>query len=311
MTQQRAGPSGDRRRELALAPVFVWPILRGLVLAMRPRHWSKNLVVLVALIFAREFRDPSSVLLAVEGMALLTLASGGLYLLNDVVDVERDRLHPDRRSRPVAARIVPLAILAGTGALTLAIALGIVLAWPFGAAVACYVALQLVYTSALKHVVIIDILVIATGFVIRAAAGALVIGVAISPWLYLCAFLLALFLGANKRWAEVSASNGSWQHRPVLEQYDGDFARSTALVATASVLMAYALYTFSATHLPPNHSMMLTVPAVLYGLLRYLHLVHVRGHGEAPEKLLYRDPGILLAVVVWAGLSVALLQFGT
>ena len=312
MTKRRSGSRDELPHDPPGAASPLLTTVRGLLVGMRPRQWSKNLIVLVALIFAREFRDPSSVLLAVAGAALFTLASGGVYLLNDVADADRDRFHPDKRTRPVAAGIVApwAAIVAGAAALAVAVGLGALLAWPLGAALGGYVVLQLAYSAVLKHLVVIDLLAIATGFVIRAAAGALVIGVAISPWLYLCAFLLALFLGVNKRWAEVAASDDQRGQRPVLEHYRVDFLRSVAVITTASVLMAYALYTFSASNLPPNHSMMLTIPVVLYGLLRYLYLVHADGRGEAPEQLLFRDPGILGAGVLWGALSIALLQFG-
>ena len=280
---------------------------------MRPVQWGKNLVVVAALVFARAYHDPAAVLTTLAALAVFTLASGSAYLLNDASDAEYDRRHPLKRSRPVAAGLLPAPValgVGGAGAL-IAIALGSLLAWPFGGTVAGYLALQLGYSWRLKDVVLVDVIAIAVGFVLRAVGGALVIGVAISPWLYLCTFLLALFLAFNKRWGEIAALGSAGNARPVLQLYTREFLWTATVITTASVLMSYALYTFSAPNLPSNHAMMFTIPLVMYGLLRYLYLVHVHQRGEAPERLLYQDPGILVSVGAWGVLTLALVQFAS
>ena len=313
MTPPRGDDAETRGASLASRTAIPARRLLGLVQAMRPRQcWTKNLVVLAALLFSGRYQDPASIAAAVEALLLFVLASGSGYLLNDVADVERDRVHPEKRRRPVAAGVVPIPLAAsvGTGGLIVAAALGLLLAWPVGVALCTYVVLQVSYSWLLKHLVIIDLLAIAGGFVLRAAAGALVIDVDISPWLYLCTFLLALFLGVNKRWAECEALDNPGEHRPVLQQYSRDFLGAMTVVTTASVLMAYSLYTFSAENLPRSYAMMLTIPIVLYGMFRYLYLVRVRRRGQSPERLLYQDPGILGSLAAWALASALILQFG-
>lgn len=286
--------------------------LLGLVISSRPRQWPKNLLVLAALLFAREFDNGSSVLAAVAATAIFTLASAGLYLLNDAIDAPRDREHAVKRWRPVAASVVPirLAVAAALALGATALALATILAWPFGAALAVYLGLQVGYSLALKHLVILDLLAIAIGFVIRAVAGALVIAVPISPWLYICTFLLALFLAVGKRWAELAAEARSPAARPVLALYTADFLRTLIVITAAATPLSYALYTFSAPNLPDNQLMMITIPIVLYGILRYVYLLQDNGTGEEPERVLLRDPGILVSVVAWVAASWAILQFG-
>ena len=196
--------------------------LVGLAVSSRPRQWPKNLLVLAALLFSREFHSGSSLLAAVAAVAIFTLATAGLYMLNDAIDASRDRQHEVKRHRPIAAGLVPVGLAVGVGALfsVAALALATLLAWPFGAALAVYLALQIGYSLVLKHLVILDLLAIAVGFVIRAVAGALVIEVPISPWLYICTFLLALFLAVGKRWAELGAEARSSAARPVLDRYN-------------------------------------------------------------------------------------------
>ena len=286
--------------------------LIGLVVSSRPRQWPKNLLVLAALLFAREFDHGPSVLAAAAATAIFTLASAGLYLLNDAIDAPRDREHPVKRGRPVAAGVIPirLALAVALALVGAALALATILAWPFGAALAVYLGLQVGYSLALKHMVILDLLAIATGFVIRAVAGALVIAVPISPWLYICTFLLALFLAVGKRWAELAAEARSSAARPVLELYTPEFLRTLIVITAAAAPLSYALYTFSAPNLPDNHLMMITIPIVLYGILRYVYLLQDNGAGEEPERILLRDPGILASVIAWVATSWAILQFG-
>ena len=286
--------------------------LIGLAISSRPRQWPKNLLVLAAVLFAREFHNGSSVVTAVAATAIFTLASAGLYMLNDAIDAPRDREHPVKRGRPIAAGLVPVGLAVGVGVAfsAAALALATALAWPFGAALAVYLGLQVGYSLLLKHLVILDLLAIATGFVIRAVAGALVIDVPVSPWLYICTFLLALFLAVGKRWAELGGEARSSAARPVLDRYTPEFLRTLVVITAAATPLSYALYTFSAPNLPANHVMMVTIPIVLYGILRYVYLLQNDGSGEEPERVLLGDPGILASVVVWVAVSWAILQFG-
>ena len=286
--------------------------LVGLAVSSRPRQWPKNLLVLAALLFSREFHSGSSLLAAVAAVAIFTLATAGLYMLNDAIDASRDRQHEVKRHRPIAAGLVPVGLAVGVGALfsVAALALATLLAWPFGAALAVYLALQIGYSLVLKHLVILDLLAIAVGFVIRAVAGALVIEVPISPWLYICTFLLALFLAVGKRWAELGAEARSSAARPVLDRYTPEFLRTLIVITASATPLSYALYTFSALNLPENHLMMITIPIVLYGILRYVYLLQANGSGEEPERVLLGDPGILASVIAWVAVSWSILQFG-
>ena len=286
--------------------------LVGLAVSSRPRQWPKNLLVLAALLFSREFHSGSSLLAAVAAVAIFTLATAGLYMLNDAIDASRDRQHKVKRHRPIAAGLVPVGLAVGVGALfsVAALALATLLAWPFGAALAVYLALQIGYSLVLKHLVILDLLAIAVGFVIRAVAGALVIEVPISPWLYICTFLLALFLAVGKRWAELGAEAPSSAARPVLDRYTPEFLRTLIVITASATPLSYALYTFSAPNLPENHLMMITIPIVLYGILRYVYLLQANGSGEEPERVLLGDPGILASVIAWVAVSWSILQFG-
>ena len=284
----------------------------GLAVSSRPRQWPKNLLVLAALLFSREFHSGSSLLAAVAAVAIFTLATAGLYMLNDAIDASRDRQHEVKRHRPIAAGLVPVGLAVGVGGLfsVAALVLATLLAWPFGAALAVYLTLQIGYSLVLKHLVILDLLAIAVGFVIRAVAGALVIEVPISPWLYICTFLLALFLAVGKRWAELGAEVRSSAARPILDRYTPEFLRTLVVITASATPLSYALYTFSAPNLPENHLMMITIPIVLYGILRYVYLLQANGSGEEPERVLLGDPGILASVIAWVAVSWSILQFG-
>ena len=284
---------------------------RALLVSLRPRQWPKNAVVLVGLVFARELGQPEQVLRATLGALLFCLLSGAVYLVNDLLDVAKDRLHPIKRTRPLASgQLSPLtagvfAVLLVAGTLGAAFRLS-----PAFAAVALgYLGLQALYIAWLKHAVILDVMALAGGFVLRAVAGAVVVDVPISPWLYVCTMLLALFLALGKRRQELVLLEGdAGEHRPTLEQYTIALLDHLLQVVTTSLLVAYMLYTFFAENLPRNRAMMLTIPFVLYGLFRYLYLVYARGEGGSPEEVLLRDRPMALCVVLWALASVAILS---
>ena len=288
--------------------------LRLLFRSMRPRQWPKNLIVFVALLFSInedwKVSDPSS-WAPLLGWTVLTfvlfcMISSGEYLVNDVADVESDRLHPEKRRRPIAAGLVPAraaigwAIALWVTALAVAFALSPWITWHVGVVMVGYIALMLAYTFVLKHVVLVDMMVIGAGFVLRAMAGALAISVPISPWLYVVTALGALFLVIHKRRAELTLLEaGAAGHRRILEEYSPELLDQIASLVTSSTLIAYGLYTFTAETLPKNHAMMLTIPFVFYGLLRYLYLVHQRHEGGSPEEVLLRDWPLIIDILLW------------
>ena len=286
-------------------------MLMALLKTMRPRQWTKNIFVFAALIFDHKLLSGELLLLSLAGFGLLCLLSSLVYLVNDLADIEKDRLHPKKRHRPLASgRLSPrvavaaaLVLLAGAAPLAFALNPG------FGIIALVYLAANLLYSFWLKHVVLIDVMVVALGYVLRVVAGALLVASAISPWLYICMTLLALFIGFGKRRGELllmQAENGS--SRKVLEDYSLPFLDELInLVATATIV-AYSLYTFSAENLPQNHSMMLTIPFVLYGVFRYLYLIHIRGEGGAPDELVLVDRPLQVTFALW-GLAAVLILY--
>jgi 4-hydroxybenzoate polyprenyltransferase len=268
---------------------------RALATALRPRQWSKNLLLFAGLVFAAKAGDPVRWLEACAAFAAYCAASSAAYLVNDVVDAERDRAHPLKRLRPVARGELSQRAAVAT-AIVLAIVAFALLA-PLGldsvAFLAGFLALQAAYTFALKHVVLVDVLTIAALFVIRAAAGAVAVDVRISPWLLLVTALLALFLALAKRRSELAVAGSA---RPVLEGYSLPLVDQLISVTVAATIAAYAIYTFTA-HSP---ALMATIPFVIFGLFRYLLLVHRDDLGEEPENVLIGDRPLVLAVAGWA-----------
>ncbi|HWC31211.1 MAG TPA: decaprenyl-phosphate phosphoribosyltransferase [Dehalococcoidia bacterium] len=292
--------------------------LRYVLKAMRPRQWTKNGIVFMALIFSvnqewmpEDFSTWDDLLLRCIVTALAFCAvSGAEYMVNDLMDRESDRLHPKKRNRPIAAGLLG-AREAVVWAVVLAAA-GIVAAylvdWRTGAVVAGYAGLMLAYTFYLKHQVILDVMAISAGFVLRALAGAYAIDVPTSPWLYVVTALGALFLAITKRRAEVSLLQGdATSHRSTLEQYTPALLDQMTAMVTASTVIAYALYTFTAENLPTNHMMMITIPFVAYGVFRYLFLSLTRDEGGSPEEVLLKDIPRILTVIGWVVTSMVVL----
>lgn len=282
--------------------------LGDVVRLMRPRQWTKNLTVFAALIFGGALFDPALLGRVLLAFVALDLVSSGLYAANDALDAERDRQHPVKRDRPVPSGAITRGrAFAISAALSIAgLTLSALLGWPFLVAVGGYVALQSLYNAGLKNVAIVDILVIAGGFVIRAVAGGLVIDVAISPWLVLCTGLLALFLAIAKRRAEmVLLGEWSGRHRPVLKEYSLELLDSFMVTLSAATITAYALYAFFQPR-PLYHPMMFTVPFVMYGVLRYQMLV-ISGGGGRPEEVLLTDRPIIVNTMLWIGTAVIVL----
>jgi 4-hydroxybenzoate polyprenyltransferase len=309
-----SGAVSDAVRTAPRPRPAVGPTPWALVSALRPRQWTKNGLVFVALAFTLNIQQPGLLIRTLAAFVSFCALSSAGYLLNDVMDVEADRAHPTKRRRPIAA---------GQISITLALVLGIGLAFAgmgiafrinllTGVLAVAYALLTAVYSTTLKHIVLLDIFGIAGGFVLRAAAGAVAIDVPISPWLYTATLLGALLIALGKRRTEIETLGveAAVGHRRNLESYSIEFIDQLILVISSAALMTYALYTFSAENLPKNHSMMLTIPVVLYGLFRYLFLVREGDVGGAPEELLFRDRPLLITVVLWAVLAVALLYLG-
>ena len=286
----------------------------AVVVSLRPRQWVKNLFVFGGLIFAQRLFTPS-VWPALAAFAIFCGLSGAMYLLNDVADREKDRLHPDKRLRPVAAgRLRPGAAVATAAVLIpLGLGLGVWLSPRFALAGLAYVVLLGAYSAWLKHIVIVDVLVVAIGFVLRAVAGALAIDVAISGWLLICTILLALFLALGKRRHEVLALEGNAaRHRPILAEYSAGLLDQMIAVVTASTVTAYALYTMSPETVAKFHTQLLpaTLPFVLYGIFRYLYLLYHRRLGGNPSEIVLRDRALLINTCLWL-LMIVVIIYGT
>lgn len=286
-------------------------MLALLIEAMRPRQWSKNLIVFAGLLFSRRFLDPRDALVVCAAFAVFCALSGTVYLINDIADADEDRRHALKRLRPIAsgrlgARTAAIAA-AATAALSLAAAF--LIGPAFGVTSLAYFILQLAYSLLLKHVVIVDVLAIAMGFVLRAVAGGEAIGIAISPWLLICTILLALFLALSKRRHEIVLLEGDAAlHRPILEEYSTYLLDQMIAVVTSSTLMAYVLYSLAErTQREVSGTLYLTIPFVIYGIFRYLWLVHRKEEGGSPELTLFSDKPLLIDILLWVAAVGALL----
>ncbi|MGH9174204.1 MAG: decaprenyl-phosphate phosphoribosyltransferase, partial [Vicinamibacterales bacterium] len=254
--------------------------------------------------------DTSRFALVAAAAICFCLASSVVYLVNDLRDAESDRLHPKKRLRPIASGSVSesVAWALATALLLVSLPVALLLRPGFGLVIVGYLALMTTYTFVLKHLVIVDVFAISAGFVLRAAGGAIVLDVPISPWLYVCTILLSLFIGFGKRRSElVSLDTAAGSHRRNLEEYTPQLLDQFILIAAAATIMAYSLYTIEAANLPENNAMMLTIPFVMYAIFRYLFLIHRRDEGGSPEQLLLTDLPLLSCIALWGVVSVAIL----
>jgi len=287
-------------------------MLTALLKTMRPRQWTKNLVIFAALVFDKQLVDPQAGLRTLAGFVIFCLISGVVYILNDLVDIEADRKHPEKRRRPLASgKLSPtVALTAAIIVLVLALPAGWLLSTDFALIALGYFALNLAYSKWLKHIPLVDVLTIAMGFVLRVAAGVLLIVVErFSPWLYVVITLGALYLGFGKRRAELALlAEQANSHRRVLDGYTIPLLDQFITIVSATTIIAYSLYTFSAPNLPENHAMMLTIPFVLYGIFRYLYLIQVTYQAGAPEEVLLSDRPLQISIVLW-GLSVLVIFY--
>jgi 4-hydroxybenzoate polyprenyltransferase len=289
------------------------PTVLSLIVSVRPEQWTKNLLIFAGLLFARRLFNPGAAAEAGFAFVIFCALSGAVYVINDVLDRESDRQHPTKARRPIASGALPVPAAAGTAAVLVVAGLGAAfeLNVRFGIVAAAYLGLLALYSALLKHIVIIDVLTIAMGFVLRAIAGAVAIEVEISHWLLVCTFLLALFIALAKRRHElVLLTNTATSHRPILSEYTPYLLDQMIAVVTASTLIAYVFYTIS----PDTQQKFgtpwlgLTIPFPLYGILRYLYLVHQREGGGSPSDLLLTDRPMLVCVVLWV-LAVALIIY--
>jgi 4-hydroxybenzoate polyprenyltransferase len=288
-------------------------VLRALIKTMRPAQWTKNGTIFVPLIFDEKLFTITPLARTMAGFLLLCLISGTVYLINDLIDIERDRQHPVKRLRPLPSGRLPKQAATTAAVLLPAICLplGFILDWRFGLLLAGYLALQIAYSLWLKNQVIIDVMVIAAGFVLRVAAGVpLVNAERFSPWLYVFTTLLALFIALGKRRQEILLlKSQASSARPILDHYSLPFLDEMMAVVTAGTVMTYALYTFSAPNLPENDAMMLTIPFVIYGIFRYLYVIHIQGNGGAPDEVLLTDHPLQGAVGLFIVMVIAILYF--
>lgn len=279
---------------------------------MRPKQWAKNAIIFAALVFDRQLSNIPALLHIFAGFILFCLVSSSVYLINDILDKEADKNHPKKSKRPIASGNLPVstAIIAVVLFLIVVFPVAYFLSPTFLLIIALYFLLNLAYSIWLKHIPLIDVLVIAAGFVLRVAAGVSLIEVErFSPWLYVVTTLGALYLGFGKRRAELALlAEGANSHRKVLDGYTIPFLDQLIIIVSSTTIIAYSLYTFSAPNLPANHAMMLTIPFVIYGVFRYLYLVQVKEEGGAPEDLLFSDRPLQLTLVLW-GLAVLIVFY--
>jgi len=282
--------------------------------ALRPRQWTKNLIVFAPLLFAKSvFRD-SAALEAFSAFVSFCLLAGGVYVFNDWIDREKDRLHPEKRGRPIAAGLISGGTAAAMviGCWVIGGAIAVAIRPAFALVAASYVGLQIIYSLLLKGHVILDVVVIALGFVLRVLGGGVAIDVPVSNWLYLCTLLLALFLGFAKRRHELASLYGdAVSHRPNLDNYSLPMLDQMMAVVAASCILAYGLYTVAQETVEKVGSdhLKFTVPFVIYGIFRYLFLMHKRGAGGSPERVLLSDPPMIINLVLFVAVAAWALYF--
>lgn len=288
-------------------------MLTALIKTMRPRQWTKNVFIFAALVFDKQLFILDSFLHTLEGFALFCLISSCVYIFNDLADVEADRQHPEKKNRPIAAGKLPVAaaLTAGILLVVITLSLSFYLTTAFGVVLLVYFLLNLAYSKWLKHIPIIDVFVLAACFVLRVHAGVTLIHVEqFSPWLYVAMTLLSLFLGFGKRRAELALlADGAGSHRKVLDGYTLPLLDQYIMIVSATTIIVYSLYTFSAPNVPTNDSMMLTIPFVIYALFRYLHLIHVKKAGGSPEEILLSDRPFQITMILWAAVVLAVFYF--
>jgi len=290
-------------------------MIMALIEGMRPRQWIKNTFVLIAVVFGQRLYDRGAVIWSLGAFCIFCFLSSAVYLLNDVADYEKDREHPTKRDRPIASGRLPKSVALGAALLFAVGGVGLSLAIneAFAAFALAYLLLNLLYSFCLKHIVILDALMVALFFVLRAVAGAAAINVEISHWLLICTLLLALFISLSKRRHElVLLENNASAHRASLTEYSAYLLDQMIGVVTASTLMAYILYTVDARTISVFGSdhLLYTVPSVIFGIFRYLYLIHQKGEGGNPDRILLSDRPFFINILVWAGIVGVVIYLG-
>lgn len=287
-------------------------LLKAILKTMRPKQWTKNVFIFAALVFDRQLTRIDSLQRTLICFFLFCLISSAVYIINDIMDVEADRNHPTKKNRPIASGNLPIptAIISAVMLLVVSLPLAYLLSPSFALICVTYLLMNLAYSKWLKHVPLLDVFIIAAGFVLRVAAGVTVISVErFSPWLYIVMTLLSLYLGFGKRRAELTLlTSGAQSHRKVLEGYSLPLLDQLITIVSSTTIIGYSLYTFSAPNLPTNHTMMLTIPFVMYAIFRYLYLIQIKNSGGAPEEILMKDRPFQVAIGLW-GISVLLIFY--
>jgi len=282
-------------------------MLKALFKTMRPKQWAKNVFLLAAIVFDRKLTNSDALFHTFVGVIVFSLVASVVYIINDIADVHADRQHPTKRKRPIAAGKLPIPVAWVSAVVLLLIAFptAILLSPNFALIAFLYLVLNLFYSKWLKHVVLLDIILLASLYVIRVAAGvALIDVVRFSPWIYIFTTFLALLMGTGKRRAELSEiADGPNAQRRVLDGYTLGFLDQLITLASGMTIITYSMYTFSAPNVPENHVMMLTIPFLMYGIFRYQYMLQVKGSGSAPEELVLSDRPLQLAIALW-GLAV-------
>ncbi len=270
---------------------------------MRLRQWPKNVFLLAAMVFDKQLINVTSLVHSLIGFFLFCFLSSGVYIINDIIDVEADRKHPEKNKRPIASGLlpVPVAIAAASVLVVLPLVGAFLLSPTFALVALIYLVLNLIYSKWLKHIPLIDVLVLASFYVIRVIAGVTLIKVErFSPWLYIVTTLFALYIGLGKRRAELKLmAENAREHRRVLDGYSIPLLDQLITIVSGTTIVAYSLYTFTAENLQGSFAMMLTIPFVMYGIFRYLYLIQVKQSGGAPEDLLFTDRPLQIDILLW------------
>jgi len=278
-------------------------MLRALLKTMRPKQWAKNIFIFAPLVFDRKLTNIEAVLTTIMGAIIFSLIASVVYIINDITDVEADRKHPTKSKRPIAAGKLPISYAWTAAALIMVVCLPLafLLSWEFAIICLIYLLLNLVYSKWLKHIVLLDIIVLASFYVIRVAAGVTLIDVQrFSPWIYIFTTFLALLIGTGKRRAELSEiAEGPNAQRRVLDGYTLTFLDQLITLASGMTIITYSSYTFTAPNLPENHTMMLTIPFIIYSVFRYQYLLQVENIGGAPEEVVLSDRPLQAAIVLF------------
>jgi 4-hydroxybenzoate polyprenyltransferase len=278
---------------------------------LRIKQWIKNPLIYIALIFTNNLFNTLLFLKVTVGFFLLSFAASSIYIINDIRDAREDKYHPEKKTRPIAAGDISVEFAAVISGILMLISLAgsFIIDINFFYIILLYVVMNLLYTFKLKHVVILDLFIVAAGYVIRAAAGALIIDAAISPWLLICTSLLALFVILAKRRYEMTMLADAAKHRKILDEYSVPLIDEMTSVVTASTVIAYSLYTFTSETAAQHHYLMLTIPFVLYGIFRYLYLIHKKNLGGNPELIFLKDVPTIINIVLWVSANVIIVYF--